>query len=343
MLHLYCTNGGKKRMEFEEDALRFTNGVNKNRVLEIDNPECTNDISLVGRALTAPVRIQILHMLNKKPMLLSQIAAELDLPLSSAAFHLRVLEDAQLITIDFSTKRKGTLKWYSYALPKTLILRLRQVDGGNQRAFVPYSQSINIGDYIDADFSPYCGIATERQHIMEDEPRRTFIPERRDAQIIWSRNSGDLLYAVPNDYAIKGKLSEINFSAELCSETMGYNNEYPSDITFWINDTELCTFTCPGDYGDRYGKYTPPWWFPESTKYGLLTTVSIRERGVYLNEKLVNKRVKLGGLNLTKGNRTTLKIGVKKDAEHLGGFNIFGDKFGDYNQGIVFTAIYENN
>ena len=81
-------------MEFEEDALRFTNGVNKNRVLEIDNPECTNDISLVGRALTAPVRIQILHMLNKKPMLLSQIAAELDLPLSSAAFHLRVLEDA---------------------------------------------------------------------------------------------------------------------------------------------------------------------------------------------------------------------------------------------------------
>ena len=136
-------------MEFEEDALRFTNGVNKNRVLEIDNPECTNDISLVGRALTAPVRIQILHMLNKKPMLLSQIAAELDLPLSSAAFHLRVLEDAQLITIDFSTKRKGTLKWYSYALPKTLILRLRQVDGGNQRAFVPYSQSINIGDYID--------------------------------------------------------------------------------------------------------------------------------------------------------------------------------------------------
>ena len=53
--------------------------------------------------------------------------------------------------------------------------------------------------------------------------------------------------------------------------------------------------------------------------------------------------VKLGGLNLTKGNRTTLKIGVKKDAEHLGGFNIFGDKFGDYNQGIVFTAIYENN
>ena len=121
MLHLYCTNGGKKRMEFEEDALRFTNGVNKNRVLEIDNPECTNDISLVGRALTAPVRIQILHMLNKKPMLLSQIAAELDLPLSSAAFHLRVLEDAQLITIDFSTKRKGTLKWYSYALRKASI------------------------------------------------------------------------------------------------------------------------------------------------------------------------------------------------------------------------------
>lgn len=331
-------------MQFTEcDAIHFANGVNKNWELEVDNPDDINEIALIGRALSAPIRVQIIHMLNQRPMLLSQIAAELDIPLSSAAFHMHILEESRLVSAEYSTKRKGTLKWFSYTMSKTLVLHLREIDGNNQRKPVPYTQSINIGDYIDANLSSSCGIATEREHIMENNPQMAFIPERRDAQIIWTKYCGYLVYAIPNDYTTKGKISEINFSVELCSEARGYNNEFPTDITFWINDVEICTFTCPGDYGDRYGKYTPPWWFPESTKYGLLTKVSIRKQGIYLNEKLVNKQIRIDSLNLSKGNRTTLKIGVKENAQHLGGFNIFGDKFGDYNQGIVFTAIYEDN
>lgn len=47
-------------------------------------------------------------------------------------------------------------------------------------------------------------------------------------------------------------------------------------------------------------------------------------------KNFVNKRVKLGGLNLTKGNRTTLKIGVKRTR------NIWGDSiFSAINSGII--------
>lgn len=319
-------------------------GVNKGILLKIDDPSDTTYLSLIGRALSAPIRIQMLQLVNKKNMLASEIAKYLRIPLSSAIFHLKILEDAKLVNKEFSTKNKGSLHWYSYALPKQLLVHLRTIDGESlKRTHVPHTQKINIGDYIEADFSEACGIATEREHIMENKPNQAFLSGRHEAQIIWSHTYGKLLYALTNEFATRGAINEINFSLEVCSEARGFNSNYPSDITFSVNGIELCTFVCPGDYGDRYGKYTPPWWFPESTKYGLLTNITVRERGVFLNERLVNKNITLKDLRLADSNRMTFGLEVKKDAEHAGGFNIFGDRFGDYNQGIVFTAIYKNN
>ena len=308
--------------------------------LSIDNPEDTNQISLIGRALNAPIRIEILRALNKKPMLLSEIAKEFDLPISSAAFHMKALEDANLINTDFSTKRKGTLKWYSYAISKKLIINLRK-EAESKNTLSTYNTILGIGDYVDAEFPQLCGIATEKELIMENGPHQVFIQQRKDAQLIWIKPCGYITYALANEYAVQGALSEINLSFEICSEAMGFNADYPSDITFWINDVEVYTWTCPGDFGDRYGKFTPNWWYPESTKYGLLTNLTVKEKGVYFNEQLVNKNVGINNLNLANGNRTLIKIGVKKDAKHKGGFNLFGEKFGDFNQAIVFTARYK--
>ena len=328
----------------EKQNSNYSNGVNKNLILKVENVRDTTMLSAFGRALSSPVRIQMVRLVNKRNMLASEIAAELNLPLSSTIFHLKILEEAKLVERIHSTKQKGTLHWYTYALPKKAVIHLRDIDGNSSpKRMVPYTHTINIGDYIDAEFSPFCGIATEREHIMENSPHQAFITGRHDAQIIWSNGYGSLSYALPNDFALNGNLSEINFSLEVCSEARGFNSDYPSDITFYINDIQVCTFTSPGDYGDRYGKFTPPWWYPESTKYGLLTNISIRDRGVFLNEKLVNKAIGLADLKLSEGHRMTFKLEVKKDAQHAGGFNIFGDKFGDYNQNIVFTATYKND
>ena len=202
---------------------------------------------------------------------------------------------------------------------------------------------INIGEYIDAEFSNQCGIATAEKQIMSADPHNAFVSGRQDAQIIWSEGYGSLLYAIPNNYAQQGKLNEIKISLEMCSEAPGFNSDYPSDITFSINGIELYTFVSLGDYGDRYGKFTPSWWYPESTKYGILTNISIKSNGVFLNERLVNKNINLYNLNLQESNKTTFGIAVKKDAQHQGGFNIFGGKFGDYDQHIIFTATYKQS
>ncbi len=308
----------------------------------IDDPDDYNDIALIGRALSSPIRLEIIRLLGNESLTLSQIADKLDLPLSSTSFHLKMLEDCKLIGADYSVKRKGSVRWYTFSdfdlLISTRVSNDKQIDTPP-----PFSRNIRIGEYIDALFSSDCGIATERDIIMENSPNDVFIDGRRDAQVIWSRNYGFVEYAIENGYALAGELSEIGFSLELCSEALGYNHNYPSDITFWLNGVELCTFDCPGDFGNRYGKYTPSWWYPDSTKYGILVTINIIDSGVYLNGKLVNKHVNINKLDLKNGNRTLLKIGIKDDAVHKGGFNLFGDKFGDYNQSIVLNATYKQN
>ena len=310
-------------------------------IYDIEGTKDTTSLAAFGKALSSPVRIQMIRLVNKKNMLASEIAAELNLPLSSTIFHLNILEDAGIIQKSFSTKGKGTLHWYTYAT-NIAVIRFRNSNGHlkpENRA--PYVHQINIGEYIDAEFSNQCGIATAEKQIMSENPHNAFVAGRQDAQVIWSEGYGSLLYAIPNDYAQQGKLNEIKISLEICSEAPGFNNNYPSDITFSINGIEICTFISPGDYGDRYGKFTPSWWYPESTKYGILTNISIRSTGVYLNERLVNKSICLDDLRLEETNKTTFGIEVKKNAQHPGGFNIFGSNFGDYGQHIIFTATYK--
>lgn len=312
--------------------------VNKSLELKIPEVEDTNKIALLGRALSSPIRIEILRLLNKKPMLASEIAETLNLQVSSALVHLKILEEAELLVVEKSNKGKRVIQWYTYALPKLILLMRDQI--GTQKNKTPVTYNIRIGDFIDGEFGPSCGFASESRQLCENTPRNMFSPEKHSAQVLWNKHHGYITYAVPNDYA-DPQLKSISFSMELCAETNGWNNDYPSDITFYVNDVELCTWTCPGDFGDRYGVFTPPWWYSESSKYGLLTTVSVQNDGVYLNQMPVNKRVKLSDLNLYDGNKTTFKIAVKPDAVHCGGFNIYGDKFGDYNQAIIFTALYE--
>lgn len=315
--------------------------VNKNQLYEIENPEDTNKIALLGRALSSPIRIEILRLLNRKPRLLSEISDELGLQLSSAAFHMRVLEDANLVNIEYSAKKKASQKWYSYKSSKNIVLRMRTLFGPTKMPN-QYISSINIGDYIDAQFGKSCGFASEKELLMENMPHAVFSKSRHKAQILWCRDSGYVCYALENEYAQERKISSISFSLEICAETNGFNSNFPSDITFEINGIELCVWRCPGDFGDRYGKFTPDWWYPESTKYGRLVNLSVKKSGVYFNERIVNKHIKIDDLQLAAGNRTTFCIRVKEDAEHAGGFNLFGEKFGDHNQAIVFTVIYES-
>ena len=97
-------------------------------------------------------------------------------------------------------------------------------------------------------------------------------------------------------------------------------------------------WTSPGDFGKRR-ESTPPTWSAGGAQYGLLTIWEIGSDGCYINHQKVGSRT-VEDLKIMDKNTILVRIGVKDDAVHKGGFNIFGKKFGDYGQDIIMSIAY---
>lgn len=307
------------------------------QTLKSDTEKDINEMAKICKALSTPLRIQIVNLLKNKSLSLTQIANYFDLPISTIAFNLQFLVDANILTLEYSPTKKGHTKWFSYNIQH---IELDFSTTNVIEQFSSHTQEVPIGNYVNIELGETNGIATETKHLFSDCKNKAFICERNKAQLIWS-SSGFIEYNIDNSEYKDKKIKKLEISLELCSESNGFNENYPSDITFWINNIEIGTFHSLGDYGDRYGKYTPRWWYEESTKYGQLVNISLSSDGVLINGKSINNKVKIHNLNITENNYFTFKFGIKDDAINHGGFNIFGEKFGDYQQGIIFFALFD--
>ena len=123
-----------------------------------------------------------------------------------------------------------------------------------------FSQEIPLGSFTDAHVAAGCGMASENGIIVADDmPGAFFSPERKDAQMIWF-SKGYIEYRLPNYMMKDKKVNAVVLSMELCSEAPNYRNDWESDITFWVNGTEVATYLSPGDFGGRRGRLNPDWW-----------------------------------------------------------------------------------
>ncbi len=287
-------------------------------------------MEVIMAALSSKSRRSILRLVSEEKCSVSEIAQKLNMPLSNAAFHVKHLQDADLIHVQERPAAHGVTKIVSSKLDGVSIKCIQWPD------ISPTSINefeIPVGSYTDCKVVPSCGIATAESVLgIDDTPGMFYSIDRRDAEIVWFAD-GYLEYRVPNYYLDNEEALELSFSMEICSEAPNHRQEYPSDITFWINGQELCTWTSPGDFGGRRGRLNPEWWPEISTQYGMLKTIQINERGVYMDGTRMSE-LKIKELHLEEGDYFTLRIGIKPDAENVGGINLFGEKFGDYGQAI---------
>ncbi len=288
----------------------------------------------IASALSHGLRRKILQLLAGNSYSVAQIAKVLDVPVTTVHFNINVLEQAGLVRVIEKVASRGKehvvsrkVDWVVFDLmmhrkPKT----------------TTHTYRLPIGSYFDAKIVPPCGMASENGIIGEfDSPAVFLLGGRSEAQILWA-SGGSLEYRVPNDFLKNGgTVKSLSVSLELCSEIPNYQNDWCSDITFWLNDVELCTYTSPGDFGGRRGRLNPPWWSEGNTQYGLLVNITLKENVVYLNEVGVAS-VKAEKLRLGEGDYFTFRLGVKANAKNNGGFNLFGEKFGDYAQSIIVTV-----
>ena len=295
----------------------------------------TQTLCQVANALSSSARIDILKLLYYNSYSVKEIANKLSIPTSSAALHVRILEEANLIQTKHIPGYRGSMKVCSR---KNDFINI-QLSGNNPKVKKVSTISMPIGAFTNCSIFPSCGIASEEKQIgYEDRPSDFYHPHRMDAQILWS-SAGYVEYKFPFpvNYDVAPKCLII--SLELCSEAPNFKENWKSDITFWVNGKECGTWRSPGDFGERRGKLNPEWWDNGLTQYGKLISIEVSSNGTLINSQEASE-ISISDLNLTHSEPISLRIGNKEDAEYIGGFNIFGSKFGDYGQDILLSFVY---
>jgi predicted transcriptional regulator len=306
------------------------------KVLHIDASVPNEQAVLILKALGFEVRLRMLQLLGSESLSVNQIAEVLGIPPSTAALHIKALEDAELIHTELLPASRGQQKLCSRRSDQ-IIITLPPTEPVPQQAI---ELTIPIGTYSQCHIEAPCGLATEARVIgMIDDRLSFFEPHRFQAQILWFRQ-GFVEYHIPYRLPVHAIPTSVQVRMELCSEAELHNPDWPSDITVWLNGVEVGTWTSPGDFGGTRGALTPSWWLDADSQYGYLKRWEVSNLGTFVDGVQVSS-VTTGDIHMAAQPLLTLRVGVKADAVHVGGLNLFGRQFGNYPQDILIRIPYE--
>lgn len=303
-------------------------------MLHIKNLEAGLD---VFKALGSDLRIKIVKLLlENKEMNMNELASSLGITNGALTSHIKKLEESGIISVITEHGGHGNQKLCRVALDKILIdVETDETEDENNI----YNTEVPVGHYSNYEIYPTCGLATDRALVGEvDDPRYFAHPDRINARIIWF-TKGYIEYIIPNLLPSATKIDQITISLELSSEAPGVNNDWPSDISFVLNDKKIGMWTSPGDYGDVQGIFTPDWWFPNWNQYGLLKMISINKKGTFVDGLKISD-VNIKEFNLDNKSTIRFRFQVEEDAKNVGGLTIFGNGFGNYSQDIKVRISY---
>ena len=317
-------------------VLHQLGGRHNERVIELELRSGQADTLEKFKALASEPRLRILEHLAHQLCNLTELATALEMNLATVTMHVNILEEAGLIVCEYKPGERGTQRvcgclfdWINLHM-----VRRREAEVGKLLE-VPF----RVGSYNDFQVTPTCGLVSESGLIgFLDDPASFYEPERHSAELLWF-HSGYVEYRCPNRLPSSAVVESLDVSMEVCSEAPTHHLEWLSDITVWINGVELGSWTSPSDFGGVRGKLTPDWQRDADTQYGLLKVWQVTEAGSQVDGLEVSD-VNLTDLKLLSHPFISLRIGVKPDARHVGGVNLFGAKFGNYPQDILLRLRY---
>lgn len=291
--------------------------------------------SAIFKALNSSVRINIIEILSERNgMNMNALAEYLGITNGAVTMHIKKLEEAGIVQTVSNYAKNGIQK-NCYVVENKILIEF-----GNANTDNVYESELKIGQYSNFKVMPTCGMATKEMIIGEfDNPQVFADPKHIDAGIIWF-TTGFLEYRIPN-YSAGNKVSEIQISFEIGSEAPYYNNDWPSDIHFSLNDVDLGYWQSPGDLGGMKYSGNPVWWPPHLNQYGFLKLLRINKKGSFIDGR------KISDVNIERilQNREAepfiLRFSVHPESENARGFTLYGKNFGRYEQDILARVITE--
>lgn len=285
------------------------------------------------KSLASEVRIRILDLLNSKgPKNVNQVAEELGLPQSTISANIQVLVDVGLVQTRSQKARKGSQK-ICYPVISELLIAFKDRSAAQEPDLIEVAMPLGL--YTRCEVSAPCGLCSKDGVIgLLDVPDTFLDPDRMRAGLLWFTR-GFVEYQFPNNAKLaNATVGELELALELSSEVPGTSKNWPSDITIAINGHEIDTWTAPADYGDKRGKFTPDWWKLAGSQYGDLKNWRVTSDGTHRDGARVSGCT-LTDLELDRHRSIRVRIGVKSDARHPGGVNIFGNGFGNHSKDII--------
>lgn len=289
------------------------------------------------KALGSDVRIAILKLLLKeKELSMNEIAVRLGITNGALTSHIKKLEENGLVKISIERGSHGNQKLCSVAEDKILI----EIESEeNQHSGQIYNAELKVGHYANYEAYPTCGLATTEHLIGEvDDPRYFAHTDRINAGILWFTR-GYVEYIIPNLLPEGSRIDQLTLSFEIGSEAPGVSCDWPSDISFYLNDEWVGMWTSAGDFGDVRGIFTPGWWPPNWNQYGVLKMLMINHKGTFIDGMKVSS-VTIDHLHIDYKSTLRFKFMVPGDALNTGGLTLFGEGFGNYNQDIKIRISY---
>ena len=278
----------------------------------------------------------VIGLLASRSMNVNELAEALSMPVSTAALNVRQLEEAGLISTEIQPGIRGAMKLCSRRIDSVSLHLVPDMQDGVSALTL----KLPLGSYACArEIRPECGLVSEHAWIGESNAPRTFYhPDRFAAQLMWFE-SGEVEYRFSLGEIAPKQVEWLEISMEISSNAPMYREDFKSDIYVGLGTRELGVWTSPGDYGARRGRFNPSWWSDTSSQYGLLKTWRIDSLGCTLDGEPLSS-VTVADLQLDALEYIPLRIGIHADAAHVGGINLFGEKFGDFAQGLVVRVGY---
>lgn len=290
----------------------------------------------VFRALGSEPRARIVELLAERDMNINELSVALGLAQPSVSKHVQILEEAGLIASDYLAGPQGMQKRCRRLHERILV----ELEGVRRREDGIAEIEVPIGMFAQVEAQSTCGLATREKMIgLIDSPLSFFMPERANAEILWS-SGGYVEYMFANTLPLQASIRGIELAMEVASEAPGYENEYPSDLTVWINGIEVGTWTSPGDYGGVRGRLNPHWWADNMNQFGLLKVWQVDREGTSIDGVSLSK-VRVDELGIKPWEPVRVRLGVKADARNQGGFTLFGKGFGNYEMDLVLRIAYD--
>ena len=297
----------------------------KRHILEVHGPESVE----LFKALASDTRVRMLELLGGHNMNINELAQALEIAQPTITKHAQILEQAGLITCDYMPGVQGMQKRCSLGFDRFIV----NFETMKVPDFKVLETEMPVGLFTTVHATPTCGLSSPEKLIgIVDDPQAFYHPERATAHHLWLAD-GFVEYVFPCGVQTSSKVQKLEILVEMCSEAPDYNNDYPSDITLWINNVEIGTWTSPGDFGGKRGKISPDWWWDTWTQYGMSKLWSVDEDGAYIDGSPISY-ASLHKVNVKPFEPITVRFGIKPDAEHKGGLNLFGRGCGNYDHDI---------